>query len=208
MSKTALSIVVIISAFALIITAWWHKDVATGWGYSTFWIATVRMLFPFFAGLLLFRAGKLIHVPMAFPLCSLALILLFFLPTFKYNGLYEAACIIIGFPFIVAAGAGGQIKGRWLKLCNFSGAISYPVYILHYPFIYIYTAWVNIKKPAPAQIIPVACALFVFFILLAYAALKLYDEPVRAWLNKKLKLRGKAYELYVPQINTNEKQDN
>jgi peptidoglycan/LPS O-acetylase OafA/YrhL len=186
MSRTALWILVIISGIALTITAMWRGDVGTGWGYKTFWIAYVRMMFPFFAGLLLFRCGKLIHLPMAFPLCSLMLIILFFMPTFKYNGLYEAACIIIGFPIIVAAGAGGNISGRWAKLCKFSGDISYPIYITHYPFIYIYTAWVVEKKPTPQQIIPVACGLFIFFILLAYAALKLYDEPVRAWLKKKV----------------------
>jgi len=184
MSKAALWIFVVISAVALIITAAWHGDVATGWGYSTFWIAVVRMLFPFFAGLLLFRSGKRLHFPMAFPLCSLLLMLLFFLPTFRYNGLYEAACIILGFPVIVAMGAGGTVRGRLAKLCKFSGDISYPIYITHYPFIYIYTAWVAVKKPAPQQIIPVACGLFVLFILLAYAALKWYDEPVRAWLKK------------------------
>lgn len=189
MSKVVLWVIVIISGIALTITAIWHGDVATGWGYTTFWIAVVRMMFPFFAGLLLFRCGKLIHLPMAFPLCSLMIIVLFFMPTFKYNGLYEAACIIIAFPIIVAAGAGGKISGRWAKLCKFSGDISYPIYITHYPFIYIYTMWVVEKKPTPQQIIPVACCLFVFFILLAYASLKLYDEPVRAWLKKKLLLR-------------------
>jgi peptidoglycan/LPS O-acetylase OafA/YrhL len=113
------------------------------------------------------------------------LIILFVLPTFKYNGYYEAACIIVAFPVIVAAGAGGQVKGRWAKLCKFSGDISYPIYILHYPFIYIYTAWIYVKKPLPSQIWPVAAGLLVLFIVLAYTALKLYDEPVRAWLKKK-----------------------
>jgi hypothetical protein len=36
------------------------------------------------------------------------------------------------------------------------------------------------------QIFYVASGLFVFFILLAYAALKLFDEPVRTWLKKKM----------------------
>jgi peptidoglycan/LPS O-acetylase OafA/YrhL len=188
-SKTALSIVVIISAVALVITACWHGSLGTGWGYNTLWIAFVRMMFPFFAGLLLFRTGKLIHVPMAYIVCSGILIILFFLPHFTHNGLFEAACIIIAFPFIVAAGAGGEVKGRWARVCKFSGDISYPIYILHYPFIYIYTAWVYYYKPSPQQIIPVACGLFVFFIMLAYAALKLYDEPTRAWLKKKFLLK-------------------
>jgi peptidoglycan/LPS O-acetylase OafA/YrhL len=50
--------------------------------------------------------------------------------------------------------------------------------------------WVYEKKPTPQQIIPVACGLFIFFILLAYASLKLYDEPVRAWLKKKVLTKG------------------
>ena len=128
---------------------------------------------------------------MAYVLCSIALIILFMLPTFKFNGFYEAACIIIAFPLIVAAGAGGQIQGRWAKLCKFSGDISYPIYILHYPFIYIYTSWIYVKKPLPAQITLVAGGLLLLFVLLAWAALKLYDEPVRAWLKKKFLLQTK-----------------
>ena len=189
-SKIVLWIIVIISAIVLASVAMQRGDLATGWGYDSFFIAMTRMMFPFFAGLLLFRTGKLIRIPMAYSVCSLILIVLFCLPTFKHNGIYEAACIIIVFPIVVSAGAGGQIKGRWAKLCKFSGDISYPIYITHYPFIYIYTAWIETKKPSPQQIIPVAIGLFIFFILLAYAALKLYDEPVRAWLKKKLLMKS------------------
>jgi peptidoglycan/LPS O-acetylase OafA/YrhL len=185
MSKAVLWIIVIASAIVLTRVAVGRGDLATGWGYETFWIAVTRMMFPFFAGLLLFRTGKLIRIPRAYTICSLVLLFLFLFPTYKFNGWFEAFCIIIIFPMIVAAGAGGKISGRWAKLCAFSGAISYPIYIVHYPFIYIYTAWVATKKPAPSQVIPVACFLFVFFILLAWAAYKFYDEPVRAWLKRK-----------------------
>ncbi len=186
MRKTILWIIVIISGIALTATSVWHGDVGTGWAYSNIWIATVRMMFPFFAGLLLFRTGKLLRIPMAYVVCSLILIVLFCLPTTKYNGWYEAACIIIAFPVVVAAGAGGKVSGRWAKLCNFSGAISYPIYIIHYPFIYIYTEWVYVKKPTPSEIVPVAVGLFVFFILLSWVVLKFYDEPVRGWLKRKM----------------------
>jgi peptidoglycan/LPS O-acetylase OafA/YrhL len=185
MSRLVLWIIVIISGCALIDVALWHGNVGTGWSYETFWIAFVRMMYPFFAGLLLFRTGKLIRIPMAYTICSLALIILFCIPAHSFYGLYEAICIILFFPIIVAAGAGGQVSGRWAKICKFSGEISYPIYIIHYPFIYIYTAWIYNNKPTPAQIVPVAISLFIFFILLAWAALKLYDEPVRAWLKKK-----------------------
>lgn len=187
MNKLALWIFVIIAAITLTWVAIWRGDVGTGWSYETFWIATVRMLFPFFAGLLLFRSSKFVKLPFTFPLCSLLLAGLFIMPTMPSitsNGIYEAAVIIIAFPFIVAAGAGGRVSGGWVKLCKFSADISYPIYITHYPFIYIYTAWIYTKKPPASQIIPVAIGLFIFFILLAYASLKLYDEPVRKWLRK------------------------
>ena len=138
----------------------------------------------FFCRTIIVLCGKLIRIPGLIP-CSLFLILLFCLPSGKLNGWYEAACVIIGFPLIVAAGAGGKVSGRWARICKFSGEISYPIYITHYPFIYIYTIWVVDRKPSPSQIIPVAIFLFFFFILLAWVALKLYDEPVRAWLKKK-----------------------
>jgi peptidoglycan/LPS O-acetylase OafA/YrhL len=185
MTKPVLWIIVILSGIALTATAVWNGHLGTGWSYETFWIATVRMMFPFFAGLLLYRTGKLIRIPMAYIVCSLVLAVMFFIPYSSFNGWYEAACIIIVFPIVVAAGAGGEIKGRWARICNFSGAISYPIYIIHYPFIYIYTEWIYIKKPPPSQIIPVAAGLFVFFILLSWTALKLYDEPVREWLKRK-----------------------
>jgi peptidoglycan/LPS O-acetylase OafA/YrhL len=185
MSRLVLWIIVIISGSALTFVAIWHGNVGTGWSYDTFWIAFIRMMYPFFAGLLLFRTGKLIRIPMAYSICSLALIILFCIPAHSFYGLYEAICIILFFPMIVAAGAVGKVSGRWAKLCKLSGEISYPIYIIHYPFIYIYTAWIYNNKPTPAQIVPVALFLFIFFILLAWAALKLYDEPVRAWLKKK-----------------------
>ncbi|TFF39265.1 acyltransferase family protein [Mucilaginibacter psychrotolerans] len=205
LSKTGLWVLVIISAVVLTVVSVDHGDLGTGWGYmkikSAFiadwfygkgsegypniWVAPVRMMFPFFAGLLLFRTGKLIRIPMAYTLCSLLLAVLFFFPYYSWNGYFDALCIIIFFPLVVAAGAGGQIAGRWATLCKFSGDISYPIYIMHYPFIYVYMFWIAKAKPEPVAVIAVAVGLFFFFILLAYAALKLYDEPVRKWLKAK-----------------------
>jgi peptidoglycan/LPS O-acetylase OafA/YrhL len=186
MTKVILWIVVLVSGTALVVVASDRGDIATGWGYNTFWIAVVRMMFPFFAGLLLFRTGKLIRIPIAFTICSLMLVVVFCLPHFTYNGIYESAAIIVAFPMIVAAGAGGEIKGKFAtKVCKFFGDISYPIYITHYPIIYIYSSWIWIKKPSPDQFLPITVGLFFLMILLAYLSLRLYDEPVRRWLKKK-----------------------
>lgn len=202
LNKIGLWIVVIISGAVLTAVATSRGDVATGWGFDNFWIGVVRMMFPFFAGLLLFRMGKLIKIKHAYIVCSVLLVVLMCLPYFKFNGLYEAACIIIAFPIIVAAGAGGEISGKWAKLCKFSGDISYPIYILHYPFIYIYISWVNgAQKPSLNQMVYVGIALMIFFVILAYAALKLYDEPVRNWLKQKfLTPKEKTDQLSIEEV--------
>lgn len=187
-------VIVIVSGGVLTYVAIWKGELAVGWSYKTFWMGVARMMFPFFAGLLLFRTGKLLRIKHAYIVCSLLLVAIFFLPVFKYNGLFEAASIIIVFPIIVAAGAGGAVEGRLAKVCAFSGAISYPLYIIHYPFIYTYTYWVYIDKPDRQTIFLVASGLFVFVTLLAYGILKLYDEPVRAWLKRKLLSPG-SYHL-------------
>ncbi len=117
------------------------------------------MLFPFFAGVLLMRLGKRIRVANnAFGLCSLLLIVALALPRFGgterlwVNGLYEAACVILLFPLIVAIGAGEKsVDGVSVRTARFFGDLSYPLHITHYPLIYIYTGWVVDKKVPAAQ---------------------------------------------------------
>jgi peptidoglycan/LPS O-acetylase OafA/YrhL len=103
------------------------------------------------------------------------------------NGLYESVCIILVFPLIVSIGAGGKMIGkRSTKLCKFFGDISYPMYITHYPLIYLFTAWVaNHKVTMENNGLLVGLLVFITSILIAYGCLKLYDEPVREWLRKR-----------------------
>ncbi|QKJ32026.1 acyltransferase [Mucilaginibacter mali] len=196
-SKTALSILVFLSACFLVqyLIMGPQGDVIGGWSVdpTQLHIGFARMLYPFFAGLLLCRMGKLIHVRGAFWLCSFMLAIIFILPRagdeqhLWMNGIYESVCIIVLFPLIVAIGAGGEIKGkRSAAICKFLGDISYPLYITHYPLIYTYVAWISNNKVPVNNGLPIGGLLLVVALTIAYACLKLYDEPVREWLRKKL----------------------
>jgi peptidoglycan/LPS O-acetylase OafA/YrhL len=195
-SKIVLGIFVGLAACFLIQYLVWGPtgDVIGGWALNgeQLHIGFARVLYPFFSGVLLSRMGKLIHIKGAFGICSLMILIIFSVPRIGgstelwMNGLYEAFCIIVLFPLIVSIGAGGHISGkRATKLCKLLGDISYPLYITHYPLIYLYTAWVVDKKISMAQGLPMGLLLLVVSIALAYACLKLYDEPVRAWLKAK-----------------------
>ncbi len=192
LSNRWLGVLVALSAAFLVhlLVTGTRGDVIGGWSITPLemHVGFARLLFPFLTGMLLMRLHRRIHVRHAFLLCSLLLIVTFSLPRFGgsrlwINGLYEAFCIIAVFPVVVAMGAGGQIHtGLGLRACRWLGAISYPLYITHYPLIYIYTAWVVPHRLTVAQGWIFGVALLAAALAIAQACLKLYDEPVRAWL--------------------------
>lgn len=171
-----------------------NGDVIGGWSVepSQLRIGFTRLLYPFFAGLLLSRICKPGHIKHAFFWCSLLLVIILSVPRIGgsnhlwMNGLYVSFCIIFLFPLIVYLGASGKVVGKLpSKICEFLGNISFPIYIIHYPFIYLFTAWVSNKNISLTQSLPVALIVLLASIALAYACLKLYDIPVRKWLAKR-----------------------
>jgi peptidoglycan/LPS O-acetylase OafA/YrhL len=195
-SKIGLSALVFLSACLLIhyTVMGPQGDVIGGWSIdkTNLNIGFTRLLYPFFAGVLLSRMGKLIRMKGAFWVCSLLVIIILCVPRVGgsthlwANGLYESLCIIILFPLIVSIGAGSSIQDqRSLRICRLLGNISYPIYITHYPLIYIYTAWVADNKIPLSKGWPAGVLLLITSIAIAYSCLKFYDEPVRNWLSKK-----------------------
>jgi peptidoglycan/LPS O-acetylase OafA/YrhL len=204
LSNKWLGVLVFLSACLLVQYELWgpQGDVIGGWSLdrTQLHIGFARLLFPFFGGMLLMRIGQRIHVKGAFAICSLLLVAAFSLPRIGgashlwMNGLYELFCILILFPIVVSMGAGDSINGEFsTRLCEFLGAISYPLYITHYPLIYIYTAWVVRDKIPAAHGAVVGVLLVSTSVLLAYAYLKLYDEPIRGWLTHRFLARNAGH---------------
>lgn len=196
-SNRLLSVLVILAGAALIQLAVFspNGDIIGGWSLDPVQlrIGATRVMYPFFAGLLLSRLGKASAVKDAFLWCSGLILVVLAMPRIGgsthlwMNGLYDSLSIILIFPLIVWLGAGGVLSGRLAtRACDFLGSVSYPLYITHYPLIYIYTGWVATHKITIRQGFPYALLLLVSAIFIAWACLKFYDEPVRRWLGKKL----------------------
>jgi len=202
-SKTLLAILVILAGAALVHLSVKQGDVIGGWSVAPeqLRIGFTRLLYPFFAGLLLSRLVKPGKIKNAFLWCSLLLIIVFAVPRIGgydhkwMNGLYVAVSIIFIFPLIVYMGASGKVTGKFSsKLCRFLGDISYPIYIIHYPFIYMYTAWVvnnrtyleEASAGAILTLVLVSVLTLVVSIAVAWVSFKFYDVPVRNWLAKRL----------------------
>lgn len=177
-----------------------------GWEFTGkhLFIGLTRLLYPFFAGLLLSRMMK--HslakatecvrshgfAKRGFWICSILLAAMLLMPRFGgethylYNGIYESVAILLVFPVIVWLGGCCHVTGRSAKLCKWLGDISYPLYIMQYPIVYgMQGAWATLHPDVTTdQTLFINISSFCVSILVAWASLKLFDEPVRAWLKE------------------------
>ena len=188
-----------------------YGNIGVGWTLEgwNFCGGLLRMLVPFSMGLLLCRlmhgdAGQrkdpsfkpvLKHAKLrgAFWISALLIVIFLAMPSLGgdktwINCLYEVACVLFIFPVIVWIGASGSTTDRTSTgICKFLGELSYPLYAVHYPTMYLFYAYIGFPETwrTPGECWPWMVALVVGNIILAYAALKLYDEPVRRALSKK-----------------------
>lgn len=199
LSNKALTIVVVLLGVALasfaIFNVSGYGNIGVGWTLDgvNFIGGLLRMLFPFSMGMLLSRNFKPMKLRGAFWICTLVMIALFAVPYLEgtesicINGIYEAFCIIIAFPILLWIGASGTTTDKKsTQICKFLGDISYPIYVIHYPFMYLFYAWL-IKNQlfTLGETWQVALCVYAWNILFAYLCLKLYDEPVRKYLAKR-----------------------
>ncbi len=161
-----------------------------GWGFPG---GLLRMLFPYSAGLLMARVFRPIKIRAAFWLCTLVLFAVFSAPMITSEGniclntLYDALCVIFIFPPLVWLAASGTTTDKFsTKICNFLGDISYPLYVVHYPLMYYFYAWMaKTGRITFATAWQQTLAVVLGSILLAYLALKCYDLPLRRWFTKR-----------------------
>lgn len=172
-----------------------YDMIGIGWTLDAvnFFGGLLRMLFPFTMGMLLARRFKPVKVKGIFWIAWAVLFGLFSVPALakcgavSVNGLYEVACVAIVFPAIVWLTASGETTTKVsAHVCKFLGDISYPLYIVHYPIMYLFYAWlIKNELYSLSATWEVVIMVFAINVTLAYACLKLYDEPVRRWLTKR-----------------------
>lgn len=196
-SKIVLAILVVVAAGFTIHYALTNPngDIIGGWSIddsTQLKIGFIRLAFPFLAGLLLARMGKLRYTKNAFLSAALLLVVLLSVPrlgdadSLWLNRLYECFCLIIMFPFIIWLGAGGKVQGyKASKVCKFLGDISYPIYITHFPIAYVYMAWVTNNNLTLEQSWHYGLLVVIAAVATAYLAMRFYDLPIREWLRKK-----------------------
>ncbi|MDD2961964.1 MAG: acyltransferase [Muribaculaceae bacterium] len=172
-----------------------YGHIGEGWSLAgnQFYGGMLRVTFSYSAGLLISRIIK----PMrwakgAFIISSLGIGIIVFMPHLGgesatwINAIYDTACVVVFFPAILYFAASAKHIGSLMtKFCSFLGNLSYPLYLIHYPSMYLFYSLVWNNKYTFADVWVIAVAIVLFNIALAYLFLKFYDEPVRKYLSKK-----------------------
>ena len=153
-----------------------------------------RMLFPFTLGMVLARNFKPTKVRGIFWIASAVLFVLFSVPYIPacgaicMNGAFEFLCILLLFPAIIWLGASGATTDKFsTATCKFLGDISYPLYVVHYPVMYLFYQWlIKEKIYTLGECWPVVLCVIGTSLALAWLTMKFWETPAREWLGEKL----------------------
>lgn len=198
LSTKWMKLVVILSAIALTVCAFENisggYSIGFGWSAGNFgWFAGFcRLSFSFSAGLLLQRIFKPRKIRGSFWICTAILTCIFACPYIgsevsPANAVYDILCTLFVFPLVVYIGACGTTTDRaTTATCDFVGQISYPIYIIHYPIMYLFYAWLWTNGYTFDQVWYYCIPIFFGIIILAWTAMRYYDTPVRRRLSQAL----------------------
>lgn len=141
--------------FAHLVRRWTSFD--GGWGMDgmQYTAGLLRLAFPLFFGLLVFRLGWKIRLPkmVATLLVPCGFIALMYIPAGRgdlfalrsvWNGVLELATVLVFLPFLLLVGLGSDAPdGRFARIADFLVRLSFPVYMSHYMFMSIHSYYVR-----------------------------------------------------------------
>jgi peptidoglycan/LPS O-acetylase OafA/YrhL len=186
-SRGYLILLTVVSAIAICWVCYRSGNLLGGWSGPTFWDGSARISYSFLAGLLVYRANWIIKNKLGFFSLSILLFLAFIMPFTKWNWLTEALVVLFYFPLIIALGAGAVLKTNFEKVCQFSGKISYPLYMTHYAVLWMFGNYYTNHKLDTMQLTFIIISGLILLVGAAYVVMIVYDIPVRKYLNNKRK---------------------
>lgn len=192
LSARALGLIALLSGAGLVASGLALGTLDHGHSYGHLWMAPLRLTFSFVAGLWLFRVrDRLPPVRLGWLALTIIMTAIMAFPTLpnvggiELNGLYEALCVILAFPFIVIAGSHAKTD-RLARICKAAGRLSYPLYITHFPLMYVWMNYVANQSPTQGELVGVGLVLLLTVLAIAWAADALWDTPIRRRLRPRL----------------------
>lgn len=187
LTKKMLWLFTVLAAIALYYEAHRSGFLGLGFGGDNVIAGGIRVGFSFLLGILVYRSNWIIKSKLGFLPIGLGLVLVFMIPfSEKMNSVVDPTIVVFLFPVLLALGAGARLKPELKSICKFSGDISYPLYMIHYPFIWLFMSWVEVTTPSIGQMAPVIAGGVLLLIAFAYIIFKWVDIPIRSFLKLKM----------------------
>ncbi|MEN9437467.1 MAG: hypothetical protein RIR09_2122 [Pseudomonadota bacterium] len=195
--------IIILGALILVITLALKMDTdindGWGWGWGWAWVhvfmGVARSMFGIGAGILLYRMRHRLaqalrveaggHAMLGIGIPLLAMLLMATPSIGVFDVPFDIFVCAVLFPLAVfLATFVNWTNGWFLLICSALGSISYPIYVLHIPISQL----IKTFTPTLGETYPVTSglAVLVFLMALSYVAEKVYEIPVRRWLNQRL----------------------
>lgn len=190
--KKFLLYILIPAAVALVYINYSEGHLLGGWAGANFWQGGVRIAYSFTAGLIIYRYNLILKNYLGFLWLTVFLSLVFLSPHLFERDLLESFMVIFLFPLFISLGAGSPIEKKAKRICKFSGAISYPLYMTHYAFMWIYGNYFMKHQPDSKTLSTIIILGTLGTILFAWLVMKCYELPIRKFFTKQSKKRFKA----------------
>jgi peptidoglycan/LPS O-acetylase OafA/YrhL len=147
-----------------------------------------RAIFPFTLGMLLYRLRDRLPKLHLQPVASMAILAGVLILPQSLVGLPVRIGLLIGFfPLLVLASARTQLGGWTAKLATLLGDLSYPLYAIHTPLIWLIGAVLGVIATKAHIALPkIALGVVVLpaTVAFAYFLLRFYDEPLRRYFGR------------------------
>lgn len=96
-----------------------------------------------------------------------------------FRGGYDLVVVVLLFPALLVAGARWDPPARWRGIATWLGDVSYPLYAVHYPLLFVMSFAARRMAVPTAIWVP---AMLVGLLILAHVLARLVDPVARRWL--------------------------
>jgi peptidoglycan/LPS O-acetylase OafA/YrhL len=178
LTRRVLALVIIFCGAGLAVLTWGQHGFVQDASWTAAIFNTVRVGFGFFAGCWLARMRRL--PPLNILLSGAILMAVLCAPAGAWP--IDIGATLFVFPALIAVSVGAPLGPLGERVADYLGRLSYPLYVLHYPFVPIFSHFARAHGFSGAQLAGL-CVVEVLCMTLASAiALHLYDEPIRRLL--------------------------
>ncbi len=190
LSTRVLASIVIVAALGLIWVTFQSGSVAQGHLMARFEGGFARVGFGFFAGCLLNRLSYFgrrhigrIRAELWVPLVLIGVLQV---PRTSFDPWFELVAVILVFPVLIFIGA--QAKSIWPKVEAIGGELSYPLYVLHIPLLFLLAGGLRAMGLSDANPSPVEGAIRILIVcLFAWLSYIIFDKPARRRLTSRIR---------------------